>query len=179
MKPLLLLALLLLAGAGPATRPTTRATDLPERFVVQVRRVEYTLKPGEAAPIVPGDRGAKLPANAIERSSLQVTAAVGSAFEAVATVNGTTYRLGGKLTRVASDADRVAVQVDYRESTGESAVSLSQITSGVVATVDVPIQLGGLTGEAGGHAIMLSVSRGRSDGAPPPPPRAVSSSARP
>ena len=171
MKPLFLLPLLLLTGAGPATQPA----PVTDRYVVQVRRIEYTLKPGEAAPTAPGERGVKLPASAVERSTIQVTAAVGLAFETVAVVEGRTYRLGGRLTRVTSDASRVAVEVDYGESMGDPAVSLSQITSGVMATVNEPMQLGGLAGEAGGYAIILTVNRG--GGSSPPLP--VSASARP
>src|SRR5215207_8542022 len=107
MKSALLTSLLLLVGAAPATRPTTAPSA--ERLLVQVRHVDYTLKPGEPS-IVIGDGELTLPNDHTERSSLQVTADVGQPFEAVAVITGKTYRLAGRLKKVTGDAERFSVE---------------------------------------------------------------------
>lgn len=158
MKPtrlllLLLPSLLLLVSAAPATRPAVG------RLIVQVRHLEFPVKPD--APAIPlGNEDQTVPQDATELSSIQVTAEVGQPFEAVAVIRGATYRLAGTVKSARGHSERFAIDVDYAESSGRPAVNLSQITSNVIARLDTPTRLGGMTGEAGGRAMVLTVRRG-------------------
>ena len=156
MKPAILTLLLLLVSAAPATRPTT--APAAERLIVQVRHVDYVLKPGEP-PIAAGNGEARLPNDLAEQSSLQVTADVGQPFEAVALITGKTYRLAGRLKKVTGDAERYAVEIDYCESSGDVAKSTSQIKSRIIASVEKPMPLGGMTSDRAGSVVILTLKR--------------------
>ena len=156
MKCAILTALLLLAGAAPATRPTSAPTG--ERLVVQVRHVDYAQQLGDR-PIVLEDGDVTLPNDFTERSSLQVTTSLGQPFEAVAVLNGTTYRLAGSLKRVTGDAQHISVEIDYCESSGDVARSVSQVKSRIVARVGKPMPMGGMTSGRTGSVMIVVVKR--------------------
>jgi hypothetical protein len=142
--------LLLLVSAAVATRP---AADAAQRLVVQVRHVEYPLKPGEPPAVIGNDD--PLPANSTQRSSLQTTTTLGVPFESVAIVHGTTYTLAGKLAKVKGDEKQLRLQIDYVESSGDKARSITQISSNVILTVDKPMRLGGMTGGAADGSVLV------------------------
>ena len=57
------------------------------------------------------------------------------------------------------DPKRISVEIDYRESSGDVAKSIAQITSRVVATVDKPMPLGGMTSDRTGSVMILTLKR--------------------
>ena len=79
--------------------------------------------------------------------------------ESVAVITGKTYRLAGRLKKVTGDAERLSVEIDYCESSGDVAKSTSQITSRIIATVDKPLPLGGMTSDRAGSVMILVVKR--------------------
>ena len=85
MKRMFLLSplLLLLVSAAPATRPTAQEVD---RLIVQVRRVEFTMKEGDS-PLSFGDpTNIQLPADTKELSSIQTTTNATGPFESIAVI---------------------------------------------------------------------------------------------
>ena len=74
-------------------------------------------------------------------------------------ITAKTYRLTGRLKKVTGDAERFAVDIDYCESSGHVAKSVSQITSRIIATFDKPMPLGGMTGDRAGSVMILTLKR--------------------
>src|SRR5687768_4067825 len=102
MRHTLLLPLLLIVGAAPATRPAVAVAAAapapvapPEQVVVQVQHVEYEMNAKDPAIAADAQDEIKIPADATPVSSLEVGTSVGGRFETVAVVQGTTYRLAG------------------------------------------------------------------------------------
>jgi hypothetical protein len=148
---LLPLLLLLLVSAAPATAPATRPAA--DRYVVQVRSVEYTVKP-DAPPL----DFAEVPADATELSSLEVSAEAGAPFEAVAIVKGTRYRLAGSLRTARGPEEHVGVNVEYEERSGGN---VTAVKTHVVVVIDKPMRLGGMWPQigSGNRALILALKR--------------------
>jgi len=106
----------------------------------------------------------EIPEDAKEITSLQVLAEAKEPFETVAVVNGTTYRLAGKLFRASETTDGkdyVRIELNYLESSGGSVM---QIKSNVMVEVDNEVRMGGVF--RGPTSVGLILSLKQPDDAP-------------
>ena len=144
-----LLPLLLIVGAAlvPATRPAVAAgapapAAPPEQVVVQVQHVEYEMNAKDPAIAADAQDDIKIPADATPVSSLEVGTSVGGRFETVAVVQGTTYRLAGRVERP-KGSEHLRLKIDYSETSGGAMKNVTQISSMIMTKLDKPTPLGG------------------------------------
>ena len=156
-RALLLASLLLLVSAAPATRPVEGS----ERLIVQVRHVEYATKPNTPASNF-STSVADIPADAKEVTSLQVLGQPGAPFETVAVINGTRYRLSGKLkTATSSDGkDYIRVEFAYLESSDKDhGGNITQISSNVMILSGESIRIGGMMNDTNVVGLILTLKQ--------------------
>lgn len=147
----LLSPLLLLISAAPATRPA-------DQLIVQVRRVEFAVKPGDPPVLAGAPTDLRIPADAKELSSLQTTASFATPFETVAVINGTTYRFAGTL-KPSSSGKSVGVSFEYLETRGQEAKSIVQLKTNLMVKVDEPIGAGVMHGGDKATVTVLTLKR--------------------
>jgi len=156
MKRMFLLSplLLLLISAAPATRPTAQEVD---RLIVQVRRVEFTMKEGDS-PLSFGDpTNIQLPADTKELSSIQTTTNATGPFESIAVINGTTCRLAGKLKPAAPPSKYIRLEIEYLERTQTNDVF--SFTTNLMLEVDKPIRSGGTLSDNKAYATIITLKQ--------------------
>jgi hypothetical protein len=151
-RTFLLSPLLLLVSAAPATRPTTQAVD---RLIVQVRRVEFAVKQGDAPLAFSDPTNVQVPADAKELSSIQTTTSATGPFEAIAVINGTTCRLAGKLKPAAPPSKYIRLEIEYLERT--QANDVFSFTTNLMLEVDKSIRSGGMQSDDKAYATIITL----------------------
>jgi hypothetical protein len=155
MKRMFLLSpLLLLISATPATRPTTKEVD---RLIVQVRRVEFTVKQGDSLLVFSDPTNVQVPADAKELSSIQTTTNDTGTFEAIAVINGTTCRLAGKVKSAAPPSKYTRLEIEYLERTQTN--DTFSFTTNLMLEVDKPIRTGGTLSDDKAYATIITLKR--------------------
>ena len=151
MKRMFLLSpLLLLISAAPATQPA-------DRLIVQVRRVEFTVKQGDTPLVFSDPTNVQVPADAKEVSSIQTTTSATGPFESIAVISGTTCRLAGKLKPAAPPSKYIRLEIEYLERTQTN--DLFSFTTNLMLEVDKPIRSGGTLSENKAYATIITLKR--------------------